>query len=189
MGWSSAKVYNFGYVDLFTLKICVIWCVLNMWIQQLYLLENSSVEFLSGAEYSKLTSVWALSTFLWGLNFWLVPGVKFSRNVITHPPLLVKEEKVIKVSQTSGKMSEVSQTLEAMYCLLTLIPPHTRSNDPAFKFLPGQFCSKKRYVWCLLVVSHFGCFLWQRHIQVRSVLAEVKERFQSHSMKSYRSQF
>lgn len=164
--------------------------MLNVWNQQLYLLENSSVEFLSGAEYSKLTSVWLLSTFLLSFKLLISFGVKFSRNVVTsHPPLLVKEEKVKKVSQTSRKMSEFSQTLKTVYCLSVLIPPHARCKRPFLKFFPGQFCCMKRYVWWLLVVSHFGCFLWQRHVQVRSVLAEVKERFQSHSMKSYRSRF
>ncbi|KAG6475299.1 hypothetical protein ZIOFF_064517 [Zingiber officinale] len=30
---------------------------------------------------------------------------------------------------------------------------------------------------------------WERHLQVRSVITELRERFQSHSMKSYRSHF
>lgn len=37
--------------------------------------------------------------------------------------------------------------------------------------------------------SQFICFFWQRHFQVKSVIAELKERFQSHSMRSYRSRF
>ncbi|KAG6787428.1 hypothetical protein POTOM_009067 [Populus tomentosa] len=32
-------------------------------------------------------------------------------------------------------------------------------------------------------------FFWQRHFQVRSVIAELRERLQSHSMKSYRFRF
>ncbi|KAJ0052619.1 hypothetical protein Pint_01462 [Pistacia integerrima] len=76
---------------------------------QLYLLENSTVESLSGAEYSKLTSVRA----------------SFHTHCWSH--------------------------------------------------LLGS----------LILLD----FFWQRHFQVRSVIAELRERFQSHSMRSYRSRF
>ncbi|KAF9606066.1 hypothetical protein IFM89_023089 [Coptis chinensis] len=35
----------------------------------------------------------------------------------------------------------------------------------------------------------FVAFCWQRHLQVSSVISELRERFQSHSMRSYRSRF
>ncbi|XP_019263726.1 PREDICTED: uncharacterized protein LOC109241438 isoform X3 [Nicotiana attenuata] len=94
---------------------------------QLFLLGNSSVEFLSGAEYSKLTSA-----------------------------------ERFKVSQTSGKMSEV------------------KHKGSVLSIYPYPSTSMKREN-PLLNVSVLAVML--------SVLAEVRERFQSHSMKSYRSRF
>lgn len=44
------------------------------------------------------------------------------------------------------------------------------------------------HFWSISSLILFA-FFWQRHFQVGSVIAELKERFQSHSMKSYRSRF
>ncbi|CDP14964.1 unnamed protein product [Coffea canephora] len=41
----------------------------------------------------------------------------------------------------------------------------------------------------LVLVALIFAFLWPRHFQVRSVIAEVRERFQSHSMRPYRARF